>query len=135
MTLKSTVGFGVSVGGTGVKVARGRRVAVGGTRVGVAGIVVPVAVADSGVTVAVSLGVGEFVAVGATVGAAVGVNVGMSVGTSATDVALDGVAVLPEGAVGEHAASANIRSTAVTPTLAAARIVLLITRIKYTCLS
>ena len=109
--------------------------AVGGERVGVAATAVLVAVADSEVIVAVSLGVGEFVAVFAIVDAAVGVNVGMSVGTSATDGVLDGVAVFPDGAAGEHASSTNIRSTAVTPTLTAARIVLLITCIKYTCLS
>jgi len=113
----------VSAGGTGVKVARGRRVAVGGAGVRVAGIVVPVAMAGVAIAVAVSSGVGEPVAVGAIVGAAVGVNVGTGVGGSATDVALDGVALLPEGMAGEHAASANIRSTTVTLTLAAARIV------------
>jgi hypothetical protein len=124
----------VSVGGIGVKVARGRRVAVGGARVGVGGIAVPVTVAAGAVAVAVSSGVGEVVAVGATVGAAVGVNVGMRVGSCATDDAPEGIAVLPDGAAGEHAANANIRSTAITPTLAAARIDELITRIKYTCL-
>lgn len=109
------------VGGAGVNVGSGRRVAVGttGARVGGTTVSVAVAVAAGTVAVAVSSAVGELVADGAVVAPKVGVKVGINVGAAASSVAGGGV-TLATGAAGPHAANVH-NSSALSAKYAAAQ--------------